>query len=332
MAGPTTTSGHNPSRLGIAPRYLAFVALGALLALGLLGATLTLLHASGNLPAPAIANSQCIDEKLAFLRDQRPADSNLLVIGSSVAWRHFDGAVAIRAAPQTRPLNAGICGLNAQQAVTVADWLLPHLPSVTRVLMIAAPQDFAQCASAPPAFDVADADRYVFERAPKWSFYLRYFDPISLVRNAVQVAAKRANRIPLDPLVFTPYGDGPLDTDTSRDLTYGAIASLDDACFDAVHAFASRMRDTHREFAVATTPLNPEWISRYDASRRVELQFVTTLDHALAGTEASLWNADRQTHFGAAAFTDAIHLRWSAAHAFSEQLVEGIAEPHRRRL
>lgn len=326
-----TTSGHS-NALGVAPRYLGFVALGAMLALGLLGATLSVLHASGNLPAPAIANSQCIDEKLAFLRSQRPAEANLLVVGSSVAWRHFDGSVAVRETQDTLPLNAGFCGLNAQQSVNVADWLLPHLPRVTRVVMIASPQDFAHCASVPPAFDVGDAERYVFERAPTWSFYLRYFDPLSLVRNAREIAAKRGNRVPLDPLVFTRYGDGPLDTTQSRDLTYGAIASLDAACFEALRSFAGRMRDTSRELTVATTPLNPLWKSRFDPSGRIVAQYAAELDRALAGTHAALWNVDLQTHFDAAAFTDAIHLRWSAAHAYSEQLVVGIDASHRRPL
>jgi hypothetical protein len=230
------------------------------------------------------------------------------------------------------PLNAGFCGLNAQQAVNVADWLLPHLPRVTRVLMIASPQDFAQCANVPPAFDVADAERYVFERAPTWSFYLRYFDPISLVRNAREVAAKRGNRIPLDPLVFTRYGDGPLDTTSSRDLTYGAIPSLDPACFNAVREFAGRMRDTRRELTVATTPMNPTWSARYDAHGLTTSAFASGLDRALAGTDAALWNAERQTHFDATAFTDAIHLRWSAAHRYSEQVVDGIDPAHRRPL
>ena len=313
-----------------APRYVMSVALGAVLALGVLSAALAILDARGDLPPPPIANSLCIDEKLAFLREQRPRDPNLLVIGSSVAWRHFDGRVAFTQKPQIRAINAGFCGLNARQSVDVADWLLPHLPHVTRVLLIAAPQDFTQCAEVPPAFDVEDAERYVFERMPEFGFYLRYFDPVSLVRNATEVAAKRSNRIPLDPLVFTPYGDGPLDTGASRELTYGAIGSLDPTCFTAVHQFAARMSETHREFTVVTTPLHPDWLARFDPRGKLSAEYIESLGRALSGTGAGSWNANHRAEFGPAAFTDAIHLRWSAAHTFTEHLMGELAGRGRR--
>jgi hypothetical protein len=165
----------------------------------------------------------------------------------------------------------------------------------------------------------------VFGRASRWPYYLRYFDPISLLRNAREVAAKRANEIPLDPLVFTAYGDGPLDTAESRELTYGAMATLDDSCFGALHSLALRLRDSSRAFTVVTTPLNPSWKSRYDAAGSVASEYEAGLAHALDDTGAVLWNAAEETHFESAAFTDAIHLRWSAAHAFSEQIVHRLA-------
>jgi alginate O-acetyltransferase complex protein AlgI len=64
---------------------------------------------------------------------------------------------------------------------------------------------------------------------------------------------------------------------------------------------------------------------QYDAAGSIASAYQSGLAHALDGTGAALWNAAEETHFESAAFTDAIHLRWSAAHAFSEQVVHRLA-------
>ena len=191
--------------------------------------------------------------------------------------------------------------------------------------MIAAPQDFASCNGARAVvFDRHDADRFVFDGEWTWVLYLRYFDPVSFVRNAFEVGAKRANRIPLDPLVFTEYGDGPLDTDRSRELVYGELPALDSACFDAMRGFALALQRDKRTFTVVTTPLNPEWRRRYDANGTVLDGFERTLEAAMAGTGAKLRDARKTTQFERAAFTDAIHLRWSAVRDFSASIVRAL--------
>ncbi|WP_167517158.1 hypothetical protein [Pseudomonas luteola] len=44
--------------------------------------------------------------------------------------------------------------------------------------MIIDPLDFAGCWKVPDAvFNRSDADRYVYEQAPVWKYYLNYFAP-----------------------------------------------------------------------------------------------------------------------------------------------------------
>jgi hypothetical protein len=319
---PSSISTKSAIPLTIDARYLIALTLGAAFASLCYFGSLALLSQFGRLPAPPIANSICVDEKLAFLREHRPTDSNLLVIGSSVAWRHFDSAVAVRAAPGTLPLNGGFCGLYANQSLLVAEWLLSHEPAVRNVIMIASPQDFGACADKHAAFDRGDADRYVFDHASRWTFYARYFDPLSLIRNTLAIARLRTDQDPWDAMVFTPYGDGPLDTDKTRDLVYGRLPGLDPVCFAAVRRLALELQGDKRRFMVVMTPINPEWKARYDAGMRLGSEFERSLSQALAGTDASYWNADREGNFGEEAFTDAIHLRWSSATRLSEMVVQ----------
>ncbi|MBS7457368.1 hypothetical protein [Coralloluteibacterium stylophorae] len=305
-----------PSAVG--GRYLAGLIGGVAGACAAFFLGLGALHATGHLPPPAFSNSLCVDEKLGFMRRHPTSDADLLVIGSSVAWRHFDGA----AITGLRPLNGAFCGLRANQAVYVADWLLGREPAVSEVVMIASPQDFGECARTREAvFDRADADRFVYGDAATWPFYVRYFAPVSLLRNARKVRDQREALIALDPLVFDRYADGPMDTDASRPgLYYGAPPPLDDACFAAVDRFARRMHAEGRGFSLVVTPLHPDWKAQQDPDGRFLAEFDRRL-HALADAHgARYWNADREWTPPVAAFTDAIHLRWSGAQDFSAAL------------
>lgn len=296
-------------------RYMAAVGAGVLLGILSFAAILFGLGQTGNLPPPPVANSICIDEKLAFLRDRMPAAPNLLVIGSSVAWRQFDGDAATAG---TRPLNAGFCHQNASQSASVAPWLIRRLPTVHNVLMITAPQDFQTCTGIVPAFDLEDADRFVFERAWRWGFYVRFFDPVSLWRNAWRVAARRTGVDPADALLMTKYGDGPLNTQLNQGLLYGPISKLDQACFASLRILALTLQRDGKQFFVAMAPLHPGWKGAYDPQGELRNQFERGIDLALQGTGARYWNGDEAAQLDASAFYDAIHLRWSAVRNFSE--------------
>ncbi len=303
-------------------RYLFAVILGATFALLSFLGLLVALQWYGMLPPPAISNSECADEKLAFLRRNNPHDPNLLIIGSSVAWRHFDSSVATRMAPGTAPLNGAFCGLHANQIAYTAHWLLERIPSVKQVIMITAPQDFETCEAPAEVFDADSADKFVFRQASIWPFYFRNFDPVSLARNAQNIADRRANRPTPNPLVFTEYGDGPLHGDVATGLVYGKLVGLDPACFVAFRAMALAFKAQHRSFMVVMTPINPAWRALYDSDRTWMKAFRTNLSNALSGTNAQLWNANADIGLQQAAFTDAIHLRWSAVGPLSQMIMQ----------
>jgi hypothetical protein len=308
-------------------RYFAAMLAGALLFVGGYFSALLAFAAMGRLPPPPIANNVCIDEKLSFLRDHPPASPNLLVIGSSVAWRQFDSATIAAEVPALLPLNGAFCGLRVNQAVFAADWLLDRLDSVRSVVLVASPYDFHNCRLSPAAvFDRKAADSFVFGGAWRWGFYLRFFDPVSLVRNVRRIAEMRISANPFESLLLTKFGDGPLDTDASQDNPeYGAISNLDPQCFAALHSFGQRMKAQGRSFSVVTIPLHPEWKQRFDRDGLVRASLARAIRANLAETSATYWDADAAAAMEGTAFTDAIHLRWSAASTFSRKMAEALS-------
>ncbi len=305
-------------------RYLAAVVLGALLTLAALAGIVAVLSSRGTLPPPQLSNSLCLDEKLAFMRDHPPRDPNLLVVGSSVAWRHFNSPEALRADPRVRPYNAGLCGIDVAQSASVTRWLLERLPSVDQIVLIASPVDFESCASAADSrFDVEVADRYIFRGARPLDLYLEYFDPVTLLKNAVGLRHKRTDLTSFESLVINEWGDGPLEPTKARDLLYGRPL-FDRSCFGALRTMAVELNRAQIPFRLALTPLNPAWTARYDRQGRIAARWRELAAAALAGTSGTL--VVPACEYPEDAFFDAIHLRWSSTPHFTRSVLEQGAE------
>jgi hypothetical protein len=306
--------------------YLAAILAGGLASIVSVLALFMFLDADQRLPPPPIANNICIDEKLAFLRDHTFDSPTVLVLGSSIAWRNVDSAALSKVTGGLHTMNGAFCGLRMNQITFVGDWLLDRLSSVRAVILVASPFDFVGCSVNPSAvFSRNAADDFVFGQESKWSFYFRYFDPISMVRNAIYIRDMRSKPASLQPLVFTKFGDGPMDTDLSQpSLMYGALPELDRTCFTALRTLANRLASENRKLAVITTPLNPEWKKAFDRNGNSGRRLGQSIVEALRQTDAQYFDGDAKISMVREAFTDAIHLRWVAATTFSETFAQGL--------
>jgi hypothetical protein len=278
---------------------------------------------TGYLPPPPLSNNVCTDENLVFFRNNPPADPNFLVLGSSTPWRNIDSAVIAHKLRGARPVNGGFCGMQIHQSAFIADWMLNRWPAIEQVLLVVSPMDFRTCKGTGQVFDPVDANKFVFERAAMWGFYLRYFDPISLRRNIKrQIADRVQDRIMKVERRLTVYGDGPLDTNEVRGLFYGPMPKPDPACFAALRSLATKLADQGRQLTVVTTPIHPDWKVQYDAEGKYLADLAQQVATALHGTGARLWNTNTTNVLDKSAFTDAVHIRWSAATTLTSAIVE----------
>src|SRR6185312_6681898 len=246
------------------------------------------------LPPPQLSNNLCMDQKLAYFRAHPVEEPTILATGSSVTWRNFDSSAVLQASGgRAVPLNGAFCGLKMNQTAYVTEYLVGRIPSIQEVMTILAPQDLIDCKTTNPrVFDPADVDDFVFRRSSEFAFYLKYFDPLTLIKNVFILRAMRTGGLPFDEIRMDRYGDAPLDTKASRDLTYGALP-----------------------------PLDPEWKTQYDPDGAVMRNMTHHIRQALAGSGAVFWDANHNFAMDPDAFIDAVHIRWSAAKIFSRALI-----------
>ncbi|MGD9742710.1 MAG: hypothetical protein AB7V53_08700 [Dongiaceae bacterium] len=305
--------------------YLIGLGLGAVLLIFSYCFGIFALHATGTLPPPQFTNNSCADEKLYFLRNNSTDDADLLILGSSVAWRQFDGAAAADVSLRAR--NLAFCHYNLSETKAIADWILPRMLRARTVIIITSPLDYQGCAGRTDApFNLDHANAYVFDHASPFLYYFRYFDPFALLENAARFTEDRTNPRQWNTLVMNEFGDAPMDPPGEGPSGYAEKVGMppDAACLLALRSLASDIRESGRRLIVVDAPIAPTWKARYDPDGTALDLLNQRVDEALQGTGAEHWNGDAGFTPGPAGFFDAIHLRWPTAQAFARTLVQQV--------
>ena len=312
-------------RAGLFRRYLFSVSATMLILLSAYVGSLAMLARAGVLPPPPLVNELCADEKLQWLRNDMPAHPDLLVVGSSIAWRDVDSAEFVARDPGARPVNGGMCHAEVNQSGFVTKFLLDHMPSVETVVLVLVPQDFTDCTETPARlFSPAVATRYVFDHDWSYGFYLNRFDPAALARNVREIRRLRDGADGYDSMKMTRYGDGPLRITGNRGLMYGTVGGRDPACVAALHTLAVAVAAKGKRLFVAMAPLNPDWVNRFDPTGTRRTSLLDAIHTALAGTGAKLWNGTAAFKSTPDDFTDAIHINWPAAKRYSALMAKAL--------
>lgn len=288
--------------------------------------SLFLLRATDNLPPPLVTNNLCFDEKLQWISRNMPSSPpDLLVFGSSVAWRHFDSQQAIESGLAKHPYNLAFCGARLSQTAFILNYFLSKelFRSPRRVIVMAAPEDFTGCAlPEEQVFLQQDADKALFSEHGRLALYLKNIDFVPLVRNATLVKEMRRGTSALDRLEFTKYGDAPLDTIESRGLLYGQISALKSQCFSTLREIARQFAARDIQFTVVLTPIHPRWIAEYDPEHQTLRDLRSRIARVLDGTHGRFLDTSESQLFSESDFTDAVHLRWTAAKRLTAVMVE----------
>jgi hypothetical protein len=309
-----------PASDGNFTKYLAGLLGGGILTLACLGASLGLFAWSGRLAAPPITKIEFLDEKLRFLRDHREIDPSLIVVGSSIAWRQFDGEPFAARLGQNRVLNGATAYLKVHQTRFLTTFYMDHFRRLRTVVLMFGPTDFENCTSTQAnLFDPEEGSRYVFEHASPASFYMRYFSPAHYLLRASNYDERQ---VPLlGDLFMDRYGSGPMQwtPEMIKGLRYGQ-QRLDNACIASLLTLLEEIRARNIRPVVVFAPVHPEFRRLYPESILQLKQVVAqvTAEGGQNGDVFDMINGNFQT----SDFFDAIHLQWTAVQRFSKQLAD----------
>ena len=309
-------------------RYLIALAAGTLLIIPAFAGSMAVLDYWGVMPAPLISNNLCVDEKLEFMRRNRPSGVNLLAVGSSAAMRHFNSPEAVRMDPSLRPYNAGLCAINLWKSEQIIQWLTHRSPGVRRVLLIASSLDFGDCRpEAPPSLNVAEADRFVFGDTWRLGFYLKGFNATTLLRNAINARRKRTDRSWFDSVVVNKFGDAPVQARIDRREWY-VKPNLDNQCFATLRRTAKGLDSQGIQLALVESPMDPRWRQEFDRSGAFTALTRRRILEAFSGTGAVL--IEDRNNFPKADFYDAVHLRASSTPRFTRSVLSQLETVRQR--
>jgi hypothetical protein len=301
--------GSNPAQALAWPsahRYILWFAAGLLLCVvGFVG-TITLLAAAQRLPAPPVSGTYCIDEKLAWLKDNPDTfAANMVAVGSSTTWRNLDFSVLSPGARSALGgvVNAAPCHLRANQTRFMVEYLLERRPEIHTVMTVLSPRDMEVCSTTPAAFfEPKVADSYFEGTIPDLWIYFRNLRAESFIGDIVHLPRRRQVE-----LIYDQFGSGPLTVDKPN-LWFPFVP--EPSCYRELRSLAVDLRARNVQFLVVTFPVMPDWTRQHDPLAETQNSFHKDVQAALADTGAILVDAQTNYRLPTSAFTDPVHLQW----------------------
>lgn len=274
------------------------------------------------LPPPAITGIVPTDEKFKFLRNHSGNYPELLAVGSSVAWMHFDGAAIEEVAGPF--LNGGTAHLKINQSRRFAAFYLDRFPGVRHVILATALADFRECGSSPDVImnEEVAAD-YIGGDHPTPYYYLRYFAPLRYVTQA-QERDELLEPYERGSHWMDRYGTTPIVDDTlgpGYDLRYDAI-ELDPLCLQALRGLKADLDARGVTLSVVLTPVNPRYAAAFPQSDAATARIAAEAK-ALGLHVLNLYD---DPAYRDADFWDAFHLQWPAAQRMSRAVADDLSK------
>ena len=278
------------------------------------------LYSADRLVAPPLAATDCIDEKLAFLREQKLETIALMAVGSSATWRNLDARefAPVVAGPS---LNAAPCYLYVHQTAACADMLLARATAVETVVTFLHPRDFEACSPA----DASVVDReltlaFLDGRAPGWAIHAINFRLDHIVREAFEI---RAQRDPSNGLTVANDAHGRSPMPQPYDFFPPPV--FDERCFAALSDLETVVRASGARLVIASLPVMPEWARRYDPDGAIVSEWTTRIEARLA--PPTLFVDGARLSYSDDDFADAVHLTAEAGSRFSRYVASQLASP-----
>jgi hypothetical protein len=290
------------------------------LALTVVAATMLAAHQTGNLPAPPLAATTCLDEKLRDLRDADLENATLLGVGSSAAWRNLDMRVFESIGATRRALNAATCFLYAHQSTVHTDFVLERARSTETIVVVYSPRDFEQCDPADANFVEPDqVRRFLSGQLPGWVVHVVNFRPLYLAKAMLTVKRHRDPTVK-GPIVSDMYGTSPL----VRTIPWDPPFKVDPRCFDAVGQLQDMANQRGISLMIATVPPMPRWAEKHDPTGAKYDDWIRRLRNKL--NPKTVFVDGRAFGWGNERFADPVHLISPYHTEFSETLAKTLVQ------
>lgn len=294
--------------------YFLGIAIGALTLPALLvGAQFALLQLRPmNMPAPALSQVEALDVKFRYMRNHQTLDPDVIAVGSSMTWRHFDGK-NFEAHSGLDFFNGGTSYLKIHQARYLANFYSDMYDANFYVMLTSLP-DFENCTTVPASlFDRGDVEDYVTGEKPEWFYYLKYLALTRYVRTGIELPQRMA-RLEGD-LWQDEYASGPLHI-PDLGLRYGR-QDFDPECVQQLYGMSDDLAQAGRRFLVALIPVHPDYLEKYPETGKQLSALYDDIQKELRRNGHDVVMLSESTSYSADDFFDAFHLQWPAVQRLS---------------
>lgn len=304
-------------------KYLLALAGSAAFVVGSVVLVISWLNAADRLAAPPITASLSFDEKLRFLRQNKPGRCDILCVGSSMAVNNVDSETLIAGLDaHQRYLNVASFGMKIGNTRTLARHLVPRLtPGI--VVLVCSPVDFFADRQLAGRFNWSAIDAYVDGEWLGLSV-AKHFDLQYFLKYAPELPQLRHARTQYASVCFDAGGAVPLQIEFPNVDKERWNDKVNPRMFDSdqrleLGSLARELRERNIKFLVVQSPLRSSSIDRADEPA-VEEHWAT-IARILSENGAEFLNLHQSLLLDDSNFADYSHLNVKGARAFTRVLL-----------
>ena len=211
-----------------------------------------------DLPAPYLSNSISFNEKIQFIKENDKLDSEILVLGSSMALNNLMSEVIIEDFKISKMLNMASWGFRVSDSEKFINNMAEYFDNLKYVILVVNLMDFSKKQNEV----IIDYDelKYYFDQDLGNLSYLKYFDLSYFYKNSKLNKDRNKIKNTYQSLVFDRGGGVILDIDSNRidmsrwDKKIDEFKILNSE-IQSLNSIAKYLKSRQKKFIVAISPV-----------------------------------------------------------------------------
>ncbi|NOR45668.1 MAG: hypothetical protein GQ534_08800, partial [Candidatus Delongbacteria bacterium] len=217
-----------------------------------------------DLPAPYFSNSISFNEKIQFIKENNKFNSEILILGSSMALNNLASKVIIEDLKTNKLLNAASWGVRVSDSENFIKNISGYFGNLEYVILVANLMDFSKMQN--KVIIDYDGVKYYFDHNLGNLSYLKYFNLNYFIKNSKLNKERNRAKNTYQSLVFDQGGSVILDIDSNEIDMSRWNKKIDEfevlnSEIQSLNSIAEYLKTRQIKFIVAISPVKKSSLS-----------------------------------------------------------------------
>ncbi len=274
---------------------------------------------------PLLTNRISFDSKARYIRNLKPENPDLIVLGSSISLNNVNSDTIASCTGTSKFLNLSVWSLNIEAILMLARYYVNrYSPKV--IITATSPVDFNNEHSFPDfSSSISRMNRYI-NQWPDWYFYLTRYN-LSAISKRAETLRKYSDPGHSKSLCFDFAGGVPLtvkNADKNPFHLKQTMKFMQEKHYKALDELCSFLKKKNIRFFLVQSPTHPYFIENNSSEKRFR-KHIERIKSIVSRYNHNFLDLSSNTIYEQDDFADNIHLQTKGAIKFTHLMMQKVA-------